>query len=160
MPLTRLMMNSVALYAGLTEETGVDVGWHPVGSLRLASSRERMEELERQAGWATSFGLPLELVSAKEAHRRFPLMAREGVLGAAFLPTDGYLDPSGLTLALAEGARRGGARICEGVRVTRIGVDRGAVHRVDTERGSIGAEVVGNAGRRYAPETAPVAAPP
>jgi len=65
------MMNSVALYAGLTDETGVDVGWHPVGSLRLASSRERMEELERQAGWATSFGLPLELVSAEEAHRRF-----------------------------------------------------------------------------------------
>ena len=157
MPLTRLMMNSVALYAGLTDETGVDVGWHPVGSLRLASSRERMEELERQAGWATSFGLPLELVSAEEAHRRFPLMTREGVLGAAFLPTDGYLDPSGLALALAEGARRGGARICEGVRVTGIGVDHGAVHRVDTEQGSIEAEVVVNAGGIYAPEIAAMA---
>ncbi|TMF15960.1 MAG: FAD-binding oxidoreductase, partial [Chloroflexi bacterium] len=84
MPLTRLMMNSVALYAGLNAQTGVDVGWRPVGSLRLASSRERMEELERQAGWATSFGLPLELVSAGEACRRFPLMTKEGVLGAAF----------------------------------------------------------------------------
>ena len=157
MPLTRLMMNSVALYAGLTDETGVDVGWHPVGSLRLASSRERMEELERQAGWATSFGLPLELVSAEEAHRRFPLMTREGVLGAAFLPTDGYLDPSGLALALAEGARRGGARICEGVRVTGMGVDHGAVHRVDTEQGSIEAEVVVNAGGIYAPEIAAMA---
>src|SRR5207248_2858781 len=157
MPLTRLMMNSVALYAGLTDETGVDVGWHPVGSLRLASSRERMEELERQAGWATSFGLPLELVSAEEAHRRFPLMTREGVLGAAFLPTDGYLDPSGLPLALAEGARRGGARTCEGARLTGIGVDHGAVHRVDTEQGSIEAEVVVNAGALYAPEIAAMA---
>ena len=152
MPLTRLMMNSVALYARLNDETGVDVGWRPVGSLRLASSRERMQELERQAGWATSFGLPLELVSAEEARRRFPLMTSEGVLGAAFLPTDGYLDPSGLTLALAEGARRGGARIYEGVRVTGIGVDRGAVHRVDTEQGSIEAEVVVNAGGIFAPE--------
>ncbi len=152
MPLTRLMMNSVALYARLNDETGVDVGWRPVGSLRLASSRERMEELERQAGWATSFGLPLELVSAEEARRRFPLMTQDGVLGAAFLPTDGYLDPSGLTLALAEGARRGGARICEGVRVTGIGVDRGAVHRVETEQGSIEAEVVVNAGGIYAPD--------
>src|SRR5438067_12063073 len=108
MPLTRLMMNSVALYAGLTAETGVDVGWRPVGSLRLASSRERMEELERQAGWATSFGLPLDLVSDEAGPRRFPLMTQAGVLGAAFLPTGGYLDPSGLALALAEGARRGG----------------------------------------------------
>ncbi len=157
MPLTRLMMNSVALYEGLNAETGVDVGWRPVGSLRLASSRERMEELERQAGWATSFGLPLELVSAEEAHRRFPLMTQEGVLGAAFLPTDGYLDPSGLALALAEGARRGGARVCEGVRVTGIGIERGAVHRVDTEQGSVEAEVVVNAGGIYAPEIAAMA---
>jgi 4-methylaminobutanoate oxidase (formaldehyde-forming) len=157
MPLTRLMMNSVALYAALNAETGVDVGWRPVGSLRLASSRERMEELERQAGWATSFGLPLELVSAEEAHRRFPLMTQRGVLGAAFLPTDGYLDPSGLALALAEGARRGGARVCEGVRVTGIGVDHGAVHRVDTEQGSIEADVVVNAGGIYASEIAAMA---
>src|SRR6202171_5841270 len=63
MPLTRLMMDSVALYRRLTQETGVDIGWREVGSLRLASSRERMEELDRQAGWGTSFGLPLELVS-------------------------------------------------------------------------------------------------
>src|SRR5207237_5759700 len=86
MPLTRLMMDSVALYARLKDETGVDVGWRPVGSLRLASSRERMEELERQAGWATSFCLPLELVSAVAAQRRFPLMASDGLIGAAFLP--------------------------------------------------------------------------
>jgi len=152
MPLTRLMMDSVALYARLKDETGVDVGWRPVGSLRLASSRERMEELERQAGWATSFGLPLELVSAGEAHRRFPLMTRDGVMGAAFLPTDGYLDPSGLTLALADGARRGGARIFEGVRVTGIQVDRGAVRGVKTEQGAIEAEVIVNAGGIYAPE--------
>ena len=157
MPLTRLMMDSVALYRRLTHETGVDIGWREVGSLRLASSPERMEELERQAGWGTSFGLPLELISAEEAQRRFPLMTRDGVLGAAFIPTDGYLDPSGLALALAEGARRGGARICEGVRVTGIKTDRGRVHGVETERGDIEAEVVVNAGGMYAPEIAVMA---
>ena len=157
LPLTRLMMDSVALYRRLAEETGVDIGWREVGSLRLASSPERMEELERQAGWATSFGLPLELVSPEEALRRFPLMTMGGVLGAAFIPTDGYLDPSGLALALAEGARRGGARICEGVRVTAIKTDHGRVRGVETEQGPIEAEVVVNAGGMYAPEIAVMA---
>jgi len=157
LPLTRLMMDSVALYRRLTQETGVDIGWREVGSLRLASSPERMEELERQAGWGTSFGLPLELVSAEEAQRRFPLMTRDGVVGAAFIASDGYLDPSGLALALAEGARRGGAQICEGVRVTAIKTDHGRVRGVETERGYIEAEVVVNAGGMYAPEIAGMA---
>ena len=152
MPLTRLMMDSVALYARLEDETGIDVGWRPVGSLRLASSKARMEELERQAGWGTSFGLPLELISAGESQRRFPLMTLDGVEGAAFLPTDGYLDPSGLALALAEGARRGGARIVEGARVTAITIERGAVRRVDTDQGGIETEIVVNAGGICAPE--------
>jgi len=59
--LTRMMMNSVDLYRELGEEVGLETGWHEVGSLRLASSSERMEELSRQAGWAKTFGLPLEL---------------------------------------------------------------------------------------------------
>ena len=57
--LTRMMMNSVDLYRTLKEEVGLETGWHEVGSLRLASSEERMEELARQAGWAQTFGLPL-----------------------------------------------------------------------------------------------------
>src|SRR5213076_2366483 len=100
--LTRMMMNSVDLYRTLKEEVGLETGWHEVGSLRLASSRERMEELTRQAAWAKTFGLPLELVSAEDAQRMFPPMTAEGVLGAAFLPTDGYIDPSQLTFALIE----------------------------------------------------------
>ena len=152
LPLTRLMMDSVALYGRLKDETGIDIGWRPVGSLRLASSRARMEELERQAGWGTSFGLPLELVSAEEARRRFPLMVTDNVLGAAFLPSDGYLDPSGLALALAEGARRGGARIHEGVRVTSLEVSRGGAHRVVTDQGSVETDVIVDAGGIYAPE--------
>src|SRR5918997_2114987 len=70
--LTRMMMNSVELYRTLEAEVGLETGWHEVGSLRLASSPERMEELSRQAGWAKTFGLPLELVSAEEATQLFP----------------------------------------------------------------------------------------
>ena len=150
--LTKMMMSSVELYRALGEEVGLETGWREVGSLRLASSEERMEELRRQAGWAKTFGLPLELVSAEEAARLFPPMSTEGVLGAAFLPTDGYIDPSQLTFALAEGARRHGAEIATGTRVTGIGVERGRVTGVETDRGSIETEVVVNAGGMFAAE--------
>ena len=116
--LTKMMMSSVDLYRTLGDEVGLETGWREVGSLRLASSEERMEELERQAGWAKTFGLPLELVSAERAQELFPPMTTDGVLGAAYLPTDGYIDPSQLTFALAEGARRGGAEIETNTRVT------------------------------------------
>jgi glycine cleavage system aminomethyltransferase T/glycine/D-amino acid oxidase-like deaminating enzyme len=150
--LTQMMMNSVELYRNLGAEVGLETGWHEVGSLRLASSPERMEELSRQAGWAKTFGLPLDLVSASEAQRMFPPMSTEGVLGAAYLPTDGYIDPSQLTFALAQGARRRGAEISEDTRVTAIEVRGGRVHRVVTDRGSIDTELVINAGGIFAPE--------
>ncbi|TMD75250.1 MAG: FAD-dependent oxidoreductase, partial [Chloroflexi bacterium] len=150
--LTRMMMNSVDLYRSLRDEVGLETGWHEVGSLRLASSPERMEELARQAGWAKTFGLPLELISAEEAQRLFPPMSTDGVLGAAYLPTDGYIDPSQLTFALVEGARRRGAEICEDTRVTSIEVVDGGVRRVITDKGAIETELVVNAGGMFAPE--------
>jgi glycine cleavage system aminomethyltransferase T/glycine/D-amino acid oxidase-like deaminating enzyme len=150
--LTRMMMSSVELYRSLGEEVGLETGWHEVGSLRLGSSEERMEELRRQAGWAKTFGLPLELISADEAQRLFPPMSTQGVLGAAYLPTDGYIDPSQLTFALAEGARRRGAEIFTNTRVTAIGVERGRVTGVETGKGSIEADVVVNAGGMFAAE--------
>jgi glycine cleavage system aminomethyltransferase T/glycine/D-amino acid oxidase-like deaminating enzyme len=150
--LTKMMMSSVDLYRTLGGEVGLETGWHEVGSLRLASSEERMEELARQAGWAKTFGLPLELISAQEALELFPPMSIDGVVGAAYLPTDGYIDPSQLTLALAEGARRGGAEIATNTRVTAIDVRRGRVRGVDTDRGRIETELVVNAGGMFAAE--------
>src|SRR4029079_17709890 len=103
--LTKMMMYGASLYGRLAAETGVDPSWHPVGSLRLASSkarvegchrvgsrrlaswRPRFEELQRQAGWGQTFGLPIELISASEACDRFPLMSTDEGLGAALLPT-------------------------------------------------------------------------
>jgi 4-methylaminobutanoate oxidase (formaldehyde-forming) len=150
--LTKMMMSSVHLYRSLEDEVGLETGWKEVGSLRLASSEERMEEIARQAGWAKTFGLPLELISPAEARELFPPMSSEGVLGAAYLPTDGYIDPSQLTFALAEGARRRGAEISTGTRVTGIRLERGRVRAVETDRGEIETEIVVNAGGMYARE--------
>jgi glycine cleavage system T protein len=150
--LTRMMMDSVELYRTLGDEVGLETGWREVGSLRLASSEERLEEITRQAGWAKTFGLPLELVSPQEARELFPPMSLDGVLGAAYLRTDGYIDPSQLTFALAEGARRRGAEVSTSTRVTGIRTARGRVEAVETDRGIIETEVVVNAGGMYARE--------
>ena len=149
-------MYGADLYRRLAAETGVDPSWHEVGSLRLASSPERLEELHRQAGWAKTFGLPLELIGPEDAKALFPLMSTEGVLGAVHLPTDGWLDPSGLAGALAAGARKRGATIRPHTRVVAIGAERGRVTGVTVEhrgeREEIAAEVVVNAGGMFAPE--------
>ncbi|TML21439.1 MAG: FAD-binding oxidoreductase, partial [Actinobacteria bacterium] len=150
--LTKMMMSSVELYRDLEGEVGLETGWHEVGSLRLASAPARMHEIARQAGWAKTFGLPLELISPGEAKELFPPLETEGVLGAAFLPTDGYVDPSQLTFALAEGARRRGAEINTSTRVTGIRVARGRAQAVETDRGEIETEIVVNAGGMYARE--------
>jgi len=142
---TRMMMYGVELYPKLEAETRIDPGWHEVGTLHLASSPYRLEALARQAGWAKSFGLPVEIVSAAEALERFPLLDVSNVLGAQFVPTDGHLDPTGLTMAFAEGAKRGGARIRTGVRVHEVVVRDGLVTGVVTDHGGIETEVVVNA---------------
>src|SRR5437667_3387797 len=123
--LTKMMMQSVELYRTLEAEVGLETGWREVGSLRLASSEERMEELRRQAGWAKTFGLPLELISPDEAQRLFLPMSTDGVLGA---------------------------EIHTNTRVTGIGVERGRVTGVETDRGSIETGVVVNAGGMFAAE--------
>ena len=119
-----------------------------------------MEELQRQAAWAETFGLPLYIVSAEEAQKLFPPMSTEGVHGAALLTTDGYLDPSQLTLALAKGARQRGASILTETRVTGIDVARGHVRAVETDKGRIECEIVVNAGGIYAHEIGKLAGVP
>jgi glycine cleavage system aminomethyltransferase T/glycine/D-amino acid oxidase-like deaminating enzyme len=150
--LTKMMMSSVELYRTLEAEVGLETGWREVGSLRLASSGERMEELDRQAGWAKTFGLSLELISAAEAQELFPPMSTDAVLGAAYLPTDGYIDPSQLTLALAEGARRGGAEVATSTRVMAVRTERNRVTAVETDKGEIATDLVVNAGGIFARE--------
>jgi glycine cleavage system aminomethyltransferase T/glycine/D-amino acid oxidase-like deaminating enzyme len=144
--LTRMMMDSVELYRTL------DCGWVQCGGIRLACTPEREQEVLRQVAWAKTFGLPLELISAEQARELFPLMSTEGVRCASYLPSDGYLDPSLLTTALAAGAREGGCRVFTHARVNAIDVERGRVRGVQTEWGPIEAEVIVNAGGMFAAE--------
>ena len=143
--LTRMMHYSTDLYRRLKAETGVDTSWREVGGLRLASSHERLEETKRLVGLARSFGVPMELISAKEAQDMFPLMDITGVVAAAYTPNDGSIDPTGLTNALAAGAKKFGAKIHIGVNVEGINLKNGRVSEVVTDQGTIRTEVVVNA---------------
>jgi 4-methylaminobutanoate oxidase (formaldehyde-forming) len=142
---TRMLEQSVEMYRGLEAETGQAVDWHQTGSLRLACSPERVMELKRLTTMAKSFGLPMEIVSAQQAQELFPLMSTTGVRAAAFLPTDGYVDPASVTMAIARGARMRGAQIIENTRVEHLTVNGRQVTMVHTARGDIEAEMVVNA---------------
>jgi len=150
--ITKMLKYSVELYSKLEEETGQHTAWSPVGGLRIASSKDRMEELRRSAAMAKTFGLPMELISPKEACDFFPVMTKRGIVGAAFLPTDGQIDPSDVTHALVQGARKRGATLHTDTRVTGIRLKDGAIHEVVTEKGNVRTEVVVNAAGIWAPE--------
>ena len=142
---TRMIMYSTELYSELQASTGLDSGWRQVGGLRIATTPERLEELQRHASAAATYGLELELLSPAETGERLPLLAVDDVLGAAWLPGDGYLDPELLARALAGAARGLGVALHTGTRVTAIETDgRGRVSGVDTDRGRIATEVVVN----------------
>jgi 4-methylaminobutanoate oxidase (formaldehyde-forming) len=149
--LTRMNMYSVELYRRLAKSEYA-LGWTESGGIKLASSPERLAEIRRQISWAKIYGLPLVEISVAEAHELFPLMNPDGVVGAAYLPSDGYLDPSQLCLALANMARAEGARIFGNTRVVGIDVDGGRVRGVRTDRGDISCEVVVNCGGMFAAE--------
>jgi glycine cleavage system aminomethyltransferase T/glycine/D-amino acid oxidase-like deaminating enzyme len=149
--LTRMNMYSVELYRRL-EAGGSPIGWTESGGIKLASSSDRLEEIRRQISWAQTYDLPLHEISPAEVRQRFPPVDLDGVVGAAYLPTDGHLDPAQLCYALAAGARAGGVRFCLHTRVTRLDVRDGRVRAVGTDRGEVECEVVVNCGGMYAAE--------
>src|SRR5258708_6000976 len=138
--LTKMLVYSISLY----KQVRVDgkPGYFEVGSLRLASSKERMEELKRQLGFSKSVGLEAELISAGEARRMFPLMSLEGVEGALYLPTDGSGKAPVLAQALANIAQQRGATFYAHTRVTGIEVVNGRVQAVNTTQVQIRTEIV------------------
>ena len=150
--LTKMIRYSADLYRKLKDETEIDPGWREVGSLRLASSPARLEELKHLVAVSRSFGLPLELISADDAQKLFPLMTTDGVEGAVYLPTDGYIDPTGLTMALAAGAKSRGAKFFTHTRVQSITLKNSRVSAVVTDKGEIETESVVNAAGQWAGE--------
>jgi 4-methylaminobutanoate oxidase (formaldehyde-forming) len=155
--LTAMNRYSVELYRSLQSGENPP-GWVECGSIRLASTQERWEEISRQAGWAATSGLELQLISAAEAQELFPLMSTQGVTGAAYLPTDGQVDPSQLTHSLAAGARAMGVQIHTRTRVLGIVTTgeglRRRVSGVRTDRGDIDCDVVVDCGGMFAAEIA------
>lgn len=140
--LTRMIMYSVELYGRLRQETGLDPDWRQVGSLRLASSPLRMEEIRRLVAQAKAFGLEVELLTPREAQALCPIIDDRDLVGGAYIPTDGRIDPSGLAYALAHAARSRGCEIHTQTVVTGIGVRNGRVHAVTTTQGTIRTPVV------------------
>ncbi|WP_454915184.1 GcvT family protein [Xanthobacter sediminis] len=142
--LTRLMQNSVAVFDELAATSEQAVDWKKVGSLRLASSPERWSEIRRSMTLAKSFGFECHSLSAREAKDLFPYIDPEGVVGAAFIPSDGYIDPYALTQAYAFEARKGSVTIQENTLVTKIIKDGRRVIGVETDKGTVGCEILVN----------------
>lgn len=153
--LMQLMNYSISLYDELKGEVGEALGWYQVGSLRLASSEDRLKQLQRQVSTAKALGLNVEIISPAEALRIFPPMTDEGLYGAVHIPDDGWLEPNGITTELARRAKQMGADIHTNVRVTGIELSpRGDVTQVNTDHGAIKTEIVVNAAGQWAPQIA------
>lgn len=142
---TRMLQKSIELYDVLEEDTGQPIDWKKVGSLRIASSKDRMKEFRRSATTAKSFGLDMQLLSPKEAQDLFPIMTLDGVEGATFIASDGYIDPASLCQALAAGARKRGVKFVQNCQVTGCRAEGRRVVELQTTLGPIHTETVVNA---------------
>jgi glycine cleavage system T protein len=149
--MTKLAKYSQELYGTLEEETGVATGFKRVGSITVALTEERREEIYRQAAMARAFGVEVEEISNERVHELYPHLNLEGVKGAVYLPLDGQGDPGNIALALAKGARQRGALVKARVNVTAIAKEGRRVTGVDWtdaagETGHIETDMVVNCG--------------
>ena len=142
---TRMLQRSIELYDELESDTGQAIDWKKVGSLRIASSNDRMMEFKRAVTTAKSFGLHMQMLTTDETKELFPIMSTEGVVGSAFLDSDGQVDPASLCQALAAGARKRGARFIQDCQVIGFQYDDRRVSAVETGQGIIDAGIVVNA---------------
>ena len=138
--MTKLAKYTQELYFDLEKETGVSTGFKRVGSISVALTNERMEELKRSAAMARAFGVDVEEISPREIKNRYPHINLERVVGGVFLGKDGQGDPANIALALAKGARQEGAKIYEGVTATKIFKNQNKVTGVEwtNQHGEIG----------------------
>ena len=155
--LTQLMRASVQTYQALEGETGYATGWRQAGSLRVAASEARWQELKRLVTAAKSFGFEAELLSPAAAGELFPLLSLAGIRGATWVPTDGYADPSQLTHSFATGARAAGVAIVQGCRAQAIERRGRRVTAVRTGLGRIECDTLVNATGMWGRATAALA---
>ncbi|OED38777.1 glycine cleavage system protein T [Chromatiales bacterium (ex Bugula neritina AB1)] len=142
---------NIGLYSGaLEKETNHCVTWHGCGSFRIAYEEDEMDWLRHTLSVGRSLGFNIELVDATFIRTLHPFYNLDGVLGALYTPDDGHVDPSGVTQALAAGARQSGVKIIRRCRATHIEQQGNGEWKVSTELGDIICEHVVNAGGTYA----------
>ncbi len=152
--LARLHLYGSRLYQRLEAETGQATGWHGCGALRLAFDAGQADWYRQVQGLLAYLGAECHLVGPDELRRLHPLLDPAGVVLAAYTPGDGHVDPSGVTHAMAIGARRRGAEIYRHTRVIGIAGRPGGEWAVETEGGTIVAEHVVDAGGCFAAQVA------
>ncbi len=140
---------STELYRGLAEAVEYPMNYHVTGSIRLAHSKERMQEFHRALGMGRSQGIDLEMLGLNEIKDRYPFIETHDLAGALYDPTDGDIDPAQLTQALAKGARDLGATILRFTPATGVSRENGE-WIVHTGKGDIRCEIVVNAAGYYA----------
>jgi 4-methylaminobutanoate oxidase (formaldehyde-forming) len=150
--LTRLAVYGADLYSSLEEETGQPTGYQRPGSIRVAQTEARKSEFTRSMAMAHAFGIEMEEISLQEAKKLFPLLHTDDLVAAWFQPNDGFANPEDTTQALAKGARMGGAKLIEQVRVTGIKLKKGAIAGVSTDQGDIACEYLVNCAGMWARE--------
>lgn len=150
--LTRLARYSSELYARLEKETGQSTGYDEVGSLSIASDEERMEELLRGASMARYFGIEVNELTPSELKKMWPLLHTGDLVGAVHIVKDAQLGPSDVTMALAKGAKMGGAQFFQNTKVNAIHFGDGKITGVATDKGNIETDVVVNCGGMWARE--------
>ncbi len=150
--LTELAKYTTTLFEGLEKETGQATGFKQNGSISIALTDGRLEELMRGASMAKNFGLDVQVISTGEIKERLPHYNMENVRGGVFLPKDGQVNPIDVTQALAAGARSRGAKIFENTKVTKVLVKNGAAYGVETADGTILADKVVVAGGMWSRE--------
>ncbi len=142
---------NIGLYSGaLEKETGQSVTWHGCGSLRVAYTEDEMDWLRHTMSVGRALGFPMEIVTPARISELHPFYNTEGMLGALHTTEDGHVDPSGVTQALATGARQLGVKIIRRCRATDIRQQPNGEWLVSTEQGDITCEHVVNAGGTYA----------
>ena len=140
--LTELAQYTSGLYGSLEAETGQATGFRQHGAVSVATNAARLEELKRGASMGKNFGLAVEVLSAGQIKERWPMLSVDDLAGGIFLPKDGQTNPVDTTRALAQGAKMRGAMIVENTKVTRILVEAGRAAGVDTEAGTVRADIV------------------
>ncbi|WP_170553113.1 GcvT family protein [Ruegeria atlantica] len=141
---------STELYARLGEEVDYPMNYHQSGSIRLAHSKERMQEFERAMSMGLYQGIPMEMWTPEEAKERYPFLETHDLEGVLYDPTDGDIDPAQLTQALAKGARDMGQKIIRFCPATGVTQHDDGTWTVHTDKGDIACDYVVNAAGYYA----------